>query len=328
MVEGRLCSRRCSAIAIVSIAIMAACTDMPTAPATMNKVPVIRRDVSYASGSELVVVDQSGQKLRLVPSVGELRLDDGRVYIMSDTQMAEILSDFQATIAYDALASETESLPEPTCDGMFGCEEQSTRVLPVAPMIPRALKPKTADGRTSKYRLRVRANSGSGGFTRAHGFARPMSPTFDYITALPNCRSMKMDLIAAMAGFRNERAAVTQRWLATGLSGFAYEAGRWIKRITLPEGNAFFAAIQADMVNKKQAETKFDVMRVLYTSSGCGTINWASQSSGGSGGGGTWNSTGGGGYAMTCHPETWHVSFDSGETWRNVDATVCEYVMM
>lgn len=320
---------------------LAACADVATAPvvSTGKVVPGVVRDQSWVSGSQVVVYSASGHPLVLDVPSQELRMDDGRVYLMDAEQTAKILSDFESTVSFDQLATEVETLPDPPpCGDGSGCWEPTNRVAPVGPLVrpvPTDKPQRTSGRRPARFHPEPEdaANLPTGSFSSS----RRAAPTglrvgaisrgrrFDYIVENPDCRSMKSDIITAMAAYRNERETVNQRWLDNGLSGFVYEAGRWVMHMTSSEVNAFVANIEADMVNKQESETRLDVMRVIYTSNGCGTITWAGQSSGGGGGGGGGGGSGMGGYGMTCNVETWQVSFDGGNTWRNIDVDVCQY---
>jgi hypothetical protein len=306
----------------------AACSDAPSAPsAAIKSVPTVAHDVSYQSGSQLVVVDQTGPTLTLDASAHELRIDDGRVYLLSSAQTAEFATDFQNTITYDQLSTQVQYLPPPACGDFSGCYEGQTRVLPTVPILMQGKPDK--DNRRGGHRVAPE------GFDPSMGaFSVPQTttskptlngrigtrPSFDDLTFLPDCQSMKTDIIVAMAAYRNDRATVDQRWLENGLAGFIYQAGRFVKSLTLPEANVFLANIEADLVAKRWSETNLDVMRVAYTSNLCGTISWAGANAGVSPAG-----TSISGYPMVCSVERWMISFDGGNTWRSINVDSCQF---
>jgi hypothetical protein len=311
---------------LAGITLMSACSDAPTALRSASKtVPLkAKRSASYASGNFITIVDDSSSRtLTLDLSANEIQIDDGRVFLLSQDQTAEVATDFQNTLLYDALAADviTAAADHQVCHDTGGCGEEMSRGVPdPASLVKRRGAPR--GGQTRKrpmppmFALGIPNTASKNG--SVSGFT---TPTFDILSILPDCESMRGDIVTAEANYRNAREVANQRMLDQGMSGFVYEAGRWIKRLTLPEANVIFAAMESDYANKRAAENKMDVMRVLYTSQGCGTISFAGDSYNGF----TYQMVNG--HTLKCHFEWWQISFDGGSTWRSVGVNVCEFDM-
>lgn len=311
---------------LISLTLVSACSDAPTALQTRPKeLPSVAKDVSsYADGSLVTIVDVSGRALTLDISANEIRIDDGRVFLLTPDQTAIAATDFQNTVIYDGLATEVQTaVDHQVCHDTGGCLGEMTRTLPTM---------KFPLGRTKSGTLK----SGQGGkrstspmlelnvptiMSKNGNISGLASPVFDYLSILPDCQSMKEDILASRANYLNGRAAANARLLDQGLSGFVYQSGRFVKDLSVPELMVIFAGMEADYAFKASAESQMDLMRVLYTSQGCGTITFAGAESWG------YSFSTVNGRSLVCHFENWHISFDNGATWRAVWISVCAFSM-
>jgi hypothetical protein len=284
-----------------------------------------KHSMSYADASLVTIVDDaSGRALTLDISANEIRIDDGRVFLLTPDQTAIAATDFQNTVVYDALATDVGTATDiQVCHDTGGCLNQMTRNLPT-------------------MRLPVQSTR-SGPFRRGQGGKKATSPmlvlnspnmqsnngnisgltapAFDYLSIMPDCQSMKNDILASRAAYLNGRAAANARLLDQGLSGFVYQSGRLVKDLSLPELAVIFAGMEADYAFKASSESQMDLMRVLYTSQGCGTITFAGAESWGY----TYSIVNG--HTLVCQYQNWHVSLDGGATWRSVWVSVCAFQM-
>jgi hypothetical protein len=328
----RRLSLRASFISLLGTLTIAACSDTTAPGRTMapfsGKIAIAgRKDLtSYQYGSLITVVDATGQTLTLDLVANEIRTDDGRVFLLSPDQTAVFATDFANTIIYDGLASEVQTLADhQVCHDTGGCVGEMTHSTPNEGFVRSHINSQRfkSGGLSRRARPSAFGLGLSGTSRRDLSLSGYSTPKFDYLSLMPDCESMKTDIVTAEAAYRSLRGELNHRLLDQGLAAFALTGGRYVLDLTLsgPEVAAVLAAIGADQVNKRSAETQMDIMRVLYTSQSCGTIGFDGASYEGF----SYQSVNG--HTLICHFEWWTVSFDGGITSRSVGANVCEFAM-
>jgi hypothetical protein len=144
----------------------------------------------------------------------------------------------------------------------------------------------------------------------------PTTADFSSLSFGEQCSQMAQEIIAEIALYRDRRTTLLGTLRDIAVDSFGFELGRYTLHGTTPTGAGIFATLEGYFANKQYEQTKLDIMRAIYTGSGCGTISWV-----GGGGGGEAMS----GLTASCSYQTWGISRDGGETWREVTVFTCVY---
>ena len=299
-----------SAAAVAMLA--AACTDTPVVPEKHDAVlPPPSNYASYVSGSVVTIIDDlDGESYTLNTDTREItRGSDGAILELDAEQTAAAASAFYGDAIADAVLNDFSTVcsPENPCgDAMGGTLDGASGL---------TLTKESEDTRTHRGN---RFGALPIGNPPLKSF-KSSGKTFDLMSG-----AICSDIINAVFQGRLDYSAQRTDFVKDGFVYGVLVAGSAISRRVLPWGTIGAARFIQKIAISQDRRIAVSILGWMWNSYYCGsqqvTAGPVFRSFGGNGGGGT------GGY-ISCHTESWLISFDAGKTFSRVSVDVCEFVM-
>lgn len=256
---------------------------------------------SFQQSEVITLLDEDdGSQYTLDLSAQEIRFSDGRVLKLDNEQTTDALATFHGTIVADSVNAELLSL-----DRGSGCEDPSQVICDS----PAQKSAQTSVGFMWRFvddSKKPKGEKTNKKNVQAFGSGVKRQASADV------CSDVATAALDVTGRYRNERTSIWGKVFGYAIAEAANELMRF-----LPRGSGSAVLFAGDVSDHLTTRTSLHILGFTWNSYNCSSRQVTA--------GPIIRSSGGGGRNLVCHNESVEISFDNGQTWITVTATVCEY---